>query len=126
MPVERFHRPQGRGASIGAMTWTTTPEVVKLMTMSHLPLAEVKAHLSEVVQRVNAQHERVTITVHGRPAAVLLSVDDLESLEETIAVLSDPELMRQITASEAERAAGLMETAEDLDAAMEARRARGD
>lgn len=96
------------------------------MTMSHLPLADVKAHLSEVVQRVNAQHERVTITVHGRPAAVLLSVDDLESLEETIAVLSDPDLMRQVNASEAERAAGLMETAEDLDAAMEARRARGD
>lgn len=96
------------------------------MTMSHLPLADVKAHLSEVIQRVHAQHERVTITVHGRPAAVLLSVDDLESLEETIAVMSDPELMRDINASEAERAAGLMETAEDLDAAMEARRARGD
>jgi prevent-host-death family protein len=96
------------------------------MTMSHLPLADVKAHLSEVVQRVNAQHERVTITVHGRPAAVLISVDDFESLEETIAVLSDPELVGQIRASQAERAAGLMETAEDLDAAMEARRARGD
>ena len=54
--------------------------------MSLLPLAEVKAHLSEVVQRVSTQHERVTITVHGRPAAVLISVDDLESLEETIAV----------------------------------------
>lgn len=96
------------------------------MTMSHLPLAEVKAHLSEVVQRVGTQHERVTITVHGRPAAVLLSIDDLESLEETIAVLADPELMRQIRAAETERAAGLMETGEDLDRAMEARRARGD
>ncbi|MEX1209498.1 MAG: type II toxin-antitoxin system Phd/YefM family antitoxin [Candidatus Nanopelagicales bacterium] len=94
--------------------------------MSHLPLAEVKAHLSEFVQRVNTQHERMTITVHGRPAAVLLSVDDLESLEETIAVLSDPELMRQIRASEAEREAGLMETLQDLERAMEARRARGD
>jgi antitoxin YefM len=125
-PVERSDRPQGPAASIGAMTWTPLPELVRLMTMSHLPLADVKARLSEIVQRVNAQHERVTITVHGRPAAVLISVDDLESLEETIAVLSDPELMRQVTASEAERAAGLMETAEDLDAAMEARRARGE
>jgi prevent-host-death family protein len=96
------------------------------MTMSHLPLAEAKAHLSEVVQRVSTQHERVTITVHGRPAAVLVSIEDLEGLEETIAVLSDPDLMRQIRASEAEHAAGLMETAEDLDRAMEARRARGD
>jgi antitoxin YefM len=108
------------------MTWTAARELVTLMTMSPLPLAEVKAHLSEVVQRVSTQHERVTITVHGRPAAVIISVDDLESLEETIAVLSDPELMRQIRVSEAERSAGLMETIEDLDRAMEARRARGD
>ena len=108
------------------MTWTTSRELVTLVTMSLLPLAEVKAHLSEVVQRVSTQHERVTITVHGRPAAVLISVDDLESLEETIAVLSDADLMQQLRESEAERAAGLMESAEDLDRAMQARRARGD
>jgi prevent-host-death family protein len=94
--------------------------------MSLLQLPEFKAQLSEVVQRVSTQHERVTVTVHGQPAAVLISVDDLESLEETIAVLSDPGLMRQIRVSETERSAGLMETIEDLDRAMEARRARGD
>ena len=49
-----------------------------------------------------------------------------ESLEETIAVLSDADLMQQLRESEAERAAGLMESAEDLDRAMQARRARGD
>jgi prevent-host-death family protein len=94
--------------------------------MSLLQLPEFKAQLSEVVQRVSTQHERVTITVHGRPTAVLISVDDLESLEETIAVLSDADLMQQLRESEAERAAGLMESAEDLDRAMQARRARGD
>jgi prevent-host-death family protein len=94
--------------------------------MSLLQLPEFKAQLSEVVQRVSTQHERVTITVHGRPTAVLISVDDLESLEETIAVLSDADLMQQLRESEAERAAGLMESAEDLDQAMQARRARGD
>lgn len=108
------------------MTWTAARELVTLVTMPPVPLAEVKAHLSEVVQRVSTQHERVTITVHGRPAAVLISVDDLESLEETIAVLSDADLMQQLRESEAERAAGLMESAEDLDQAMQARRARGD
>ncbi len=94
--------------------------------MSLLQLPEFKAQLSEVVQRVSTQHERVTITVHGRPTAVLISVDDLESLEETIAVLSDADLTQQLRESEAERAAGLMESAEDLDRAMQARRARGD
>ena len=42
-------------------------------------LAEAKAHLSELVARVADQHERITVTVHGRPAAVLLAVDDLQS-----------------------------------------------
>ena len=53
-----------------------------------LPLAEVKAHLSELVGRVHKQHDSVTVTVHGRPSAVMISIADLEALEQTIAVLS--------------------------------------
>lgn len=67
-----------------------------------LPLAEVKNRLSEVVEQVETQHARVTITKHGRPAAVVISADDLESLEETLRVLSDPELLAQVRASRAE------------------------
>jgi prevent-host-death family protein len=68
-----------------------------------LPLAEVKNRLSEVVEQVETQHARVTITKHGRPAAVVMSVDDLDSLEETLRVLSDPALLAQVRASRAER-----------------------
>jgi len=93
------------------------------MTMtSSLPLAEVKAHLSELVNRVNSQHERVTVTVHGRPSAVLLALDDLESLEETIAVLSDSDALRRLSEAEAEIAGGEGESAEQLAAAMRTRR----
>lgn len=93
------------------------------MTMSDiLPLAEVKAHLSELVSRVDHQHDRVTVTVHGRPTAVMLSPDDLEALEETIAVLSDAEAVRQIATSEAELARGEGESESDLAAAMRRRR----
>ncbi len=59
-------------------------------------LADAKNRLSEIVQSAMATHERVTITKNGRPAVVLISVDDLESLEETLAILSDPALMQQI------------------------------
>lgn len=69
-----------------------------------MSLAEVKAHLSEVVSRVSAQHERVTVTVHGTPSAVLVAPEDLESLEETLAILSDPDAMRRISASDQELA----------------------
>lgn len=90
--------------------------------MSTLPLAEVKAHLSELVGRVTKQHERVTVTVHGRASAVLVAVEDLEALEETLAVLSDPETMAALAASDADLAAGRVESAEQLAAAMQQRR----
>ena len=61
-----------------------------------LPLATVKARLSEIIDRISKQQDRVIVTRNGRPAAVLLSPDDLESLEETLAVLSDPQLLRQL------------------------------
>ena len=92
------------------------------MTMSEtLSLAEAKAHLSELVGRVDREHDRVTVTVHGRPSAVLLSPDDLEALEETIAILSDAEAIRQLTASDAELARGEGESEQDLAEAMRRR-----
>jgi prevent-host-death family protein len=72
-----------------------------------LPLADVKNRLSEVVDRVERQHDRVVITKHGRPAAVVLSVDDLESLEETLEILSDGKLLAEIRDADLERAKGL-------------------
>jgi prevent-host-death family protein len=59
----------------------------------------VKDHLSEVVDRVEREHDRVVITKHGRPAAVVVSIDDLESIEETLDVAGRPELMKQIRTS---------------------------
>lgn len=91
--------------------------------MSTLPLAEVKTHLSELVSRVSAEHDRVTVTVHGRPSAMLLAIEDVEALEETIAILSDTETMKQLTQAEAEIARGEGETEDQLTEAMRRRRA---
>jgi antitoxin YefM len=77
-----------------------------MMPADHVPLAEVKNRLSEVVERLEREHGRVVITKHGRPAAVMLSLEDLESLEETLAVLSDPELLATLREADAEVAAG--------------------
>ena len=105
--------------------WTSTEGIVILMTMSAtLPLADVKAHLSELVGRVSREHDRVTVTVHGKPSAVLVAVEDLESLEETIAILSDSDAMRLLVQSDAELARGEGESQEDLAEAMRRRRSR--
>jgi antitoxin YefM len=75
--------------------------VTRIVVMSDtLPLSSVKAHLSELVDRVEDQHDRVVLTRNGKPAAVLISHDDLESLEETLSILADPALMTQIHESE--------------------------
>lgn len=86
-------------------------------------VADAKAHLSELVSRVGTQHDRVTVTVHGRPVAVLLAVDDLDALEETIAVLSDTTTVQALAAADSELARGEGETEDALRDAMRARRA---
>jgi prevent-host-death family protein len=68
-----------------------------------MALAEVKNRLSEVVDRLEREHGRVVITKHGRPAAVMLSVEDLESLEETLAVFNSEALMEDVREATAER-----------------------
>ncbi|MGI9155678.1 MAG: type II toxin-antitoxin system Phd/YefM family antitoxin [Marmoricola sp.] len=68
-------------------------------TAEQMALKDVKNQLSTVVDKVEREHDRVVITKHGRPAAVVLSLDDLESLEETVDVLSSPTLVRQIRES---------------------------
>ena len=65
-----------------------------------LPISEVKARLPELVTGVEDREEEVVVTRNGKPAAVLVNYDDYERLKETLDVLSDPDLMRQIRASE--------------------------
>lgn len=71
-----------------------------------MALRDVKNHLSEVVDQVERDHHRVVITRHGKPAAVVISADDLASLEETLEVVSRPKLVGQIRDSLAEMAGG--------------------
>lgn len=75
----------------------------------HLPLADVKNRLSEVVDRLEREHGRVVVTKHGRPAAVLLSVEDFESLEETLEILSNPRLLDAIRKGDRDVKAGRRE-----------------
>ncbi len=90
------------------------------MTTS-LSVAAVRAQLSELVGRVSGQHERITITVDGKPSAMLLAPEDLDALEETIAILSDPEVMRRLIASDRELNSGEAASESDLADAMRRR-----
>ena len=69
-----------------------------------MPLADVKNRLSEVVDRLEREHGRVVVTKHGRPAAVVLSIEDLDSLEETLDVMDSGALLADIRAALADTA----------------------
>jgi antitoxin YefM len=71
---------------------------------------------------LDAQHERVTVTVHGKPSAVPIATEDLESLEKSIAILSDPGTLQRLAASDAELARGEGESETQLAQAVSERR----
>lgn len=61
-----------------------------IVVMATTSLADAKSRLSEIISTAERTHERTVITKNGRPAAVIMSVDDLDSLEETLWWLSQP------------------------------------
>ena len=69
--------------------------------MSTDSLRNVKDRFSEFVDRVEREHERIVVTRNGRPAAVLISPDDLDSLEETLDLLSDQVAIRELVEARA-------------------------
>jgi len=66
-----------------------------------LSLSEVKTRLPELVAGVQEREEEVVVTKNGRPAAVLINVDEYARMKETLDVLSDQDLMKQINRSKA-------------------------
>ncbi len=87
-----------------------------LVMSATMPLAEVKAKFSEMVDRVEAQHDRITVTRNGRPAAVLMSPEDLASLEDTLDLLSNPNAIAELELARKEVATGKSVTAAELAA----------
>jgi len=96
--------------------------MTRIVVMSTLSLATVKAHFSAVVDSVHDTHERVTVTKNGEPVVVVMAVDDLESLEETLDILRDEAVMRELAQAERDVARGDTLDAEALRALLEERR----
>lgn len=84
--------------------------------MTTVPLSEAKDKLSAMIEEAERTHEIVTITRHGRPAAVLMAADDLDSLHETLFWLSQPGLREDIAAARQDVAAGATVSSEELRA----------
>lgn len=84
--------------------------------MRTLPLAEAKAHLSGVLDELARTSEPVTITRHGKPAAVIVTPEEVESINLTMEWLADPDHAAEMTEAHESVAAG---TGTSLDAMRE-------
>lgn len=74
--------------------------------MRTISVSEAKDKLSQLVESIDATHDAVTITRHGRPAVVMLSFDDLASLQETLLLLSDPRHAEEVAEADSDIAEG--------------------
>jgi len=96
--------PSGLGTS--HVRLPTAPPRGTIVTMTTDSLRNVKDRFSEFVDRVDREHERIVVTRNGRPAAVMISPDDLDSLEETLAILGDTDAVKALAEAEAAVVAG--------------------
>lgn len=71
-----------------------------------VPFTEARSNLTELLDDVEDRHEHVLITRNGRPSAVILSADEYESLEETLAILEDKDLLDALKRSDQDIKAG--------------------
>jgi prevent-host-death family protein len=79
-----------------------------------VPFTEARAELSELLDVVEREHEHLVITRKGKPAAVVMAVEEWESWAETIEILSDPDAMDALAASDADVAAGRLYTLDEV------------
>lgn len=82
--------------------------------MTVLPLAKVRDQLSSLVDDVARTHDTLTITRNGTPAAVVMSIDDYESIMETLALLNDPDDRRRLEEAERSIAVGDVTGRDDM------------
>lgn len=82
--------------------------------MKSVPLTEAKERLSALVDEADTTHEIIHITRHGRVAAVLMSADDLESLNETLHALRTPGVVAELAQADRDFAAGNTVSGDDV------------
>lgn len=87
--------------------------------MEVVPLSEAKDRLSSIVSEVATTHEHYTITRQGHPVAVMLPVEDLDAIEETLFWLR-----RELSARSAEDQDGPDVSGEEMAELMKERQLR--
>ena len=79
-----------------------------------ITLKELRPSLPKVIEKIDRKMDRYIISKHGRPVAVMLNIDDYESLIETLDILSDPKAMEGIRKGEEDIRKGRVRSWEEI------------
>ena len=79
-----------------------------------VPFTQARAEFSDLLDDVERSHEHVEITRNGRPAAVLMSPEEYEVIQETLEILGDPETLEDLRQSEVDVQAGRLHTLDEV------------
>ena len=65
-----------------------------------MSLKELRPGLPKVIARIDGRLDRYIVTKRGKPVIVMLSIEDYESLMETLDILADPKAMADLRKGE--------------------------
>lgn len=58
--------------------------------MNTINISTLRSNLANIINQISDYSQRVSVLVSGEPKAVILSTEELESLEETAEILTTP------------------------------------
>jgi len=64
--------------------------------MTTLTVTEAKAHFLELVRDADKRLERFLITKQGKPSAVVMNADEFEGWLETLEIMSDKKVLKEL------------------------------
>ena len=88
--------------------------MARILAMTTLPLATVRDRLSSLLDDVIRTHDTLIITRNGTPAAVVLSIDDYESIMETLALVNDSADQERLLEAQQSVDTGEVTTGDDM------------
>jgi antitoxin YefM len=118
--------------ALGDLTATKNPPrrspsddyLARIMAMETLSITEAKNRFTELADRAAAEHDHFTVTRNGHPHVMVVSVAEWDQLQETIAVLSDPEVRADLAESAEAAMRGDFTTEDEMQAILDARLGR--
>ena len=95
--------------------------LARIMAMETLPITDAKNRFTELADRAAAEHDHFTVTRNGHPHVMVVSVAEWDELQETLAILSDPQTRADLAESAEAAERGDFTTEEDMQAILDAR-----